>query len=453
MNLSQTLTTKFHQLKSNSAFHLVVAGTLTTTTLFLLNIGFARTFSKHDYGSYKQILLAIQFIIPLFTLGIPEGFKFLVAKDIKSTKEIFNSTIGLAIIVFFAMSLAGAFGLLGWIGTLLKNPLIGELSYTLPLFYILLILNSVLKYQAINENKSKFVIVSNFFAAIFLAIGGSYLILNYHSLTNGNRFFEFLIILLGIYYFCSALALFWKLNVVKSINFKINYSRIKSLLQFGIPLYLASYIGVLTLNIDKLIISNQGSTELFAVYAVGAVQIPLIGIISGAVTNSIFPKMVSALNSTRQEAKNIWMTATINTSYIIYPMIIALLLFSKPLILLLFGASYEEAIPVFRAYLLIMIWRNNSYGSLLTAQGKTKYITLYSVLTLILNAIFSYFLFMRLGIIGVVYGTFISVSFIAFAQLKHEKMLGSFFRRFYSNPIILFLLLAIFVIYYYLTFN
>lgn len=350
------------------------------------------------------------------------------------------------------MALVGMLGFLGWVGVLLNNPVIGELSYTLPIFYILLILNSVLKYQAINADKSNLVIISNFVSACALVIGGGYILLNYHNLSQGDSFFLNLVVVLGCYYFCSAGVLLWKLDFFWHFKFDINYNQVKSILKFGIPLYLASYIGVFTLNLDKLIITNQGNTELFAIYAVGAVQLPFIGIISSAVTNSIFPKMVSALNNTSNEAKRIWLNATLYTSYVIYPMIIGLLICSKPIILLLFGEEYLEAVPVFRAYLLIMIWRNNSYGSLLTAQGKTNFITLYSALTLISNTILSYVLFKKLGIIGVVYGTFLSVSLIAFLQLGHEKMFKSFVRNFYLNPIIFALLFTIFSIYFYLTF-
>ncbi len=453
MNYSSFISGYYRKLKSNAATHLVIAGTLTTTTLFILNILFARIFTKHDYGTYRQILLAIQFIVPLFTLGIPEGFKYLIAKDKEETNTIFSSTLSLSLVMFLIMGIGGIFGLLSWIGVVLNNPVVGELSYTLPVFYILLIINNVLKYQAINDDKSSYVIISNFFSACVLGIGGGYILLNYNNLLERDLFFLFLIALLGLNYLFSALVFLWKLEIIKQFKFKIDLNKIKSILLFGIPLYLAAYIGVFTLNIDKLIISNQGSTELFAIYAVGAVQIPFIGIISTAVTNSIFPKMVSALNNTSQEAKKIWLTATLNSSYVIYPMIIGLLIFSKPLIILFFGESYIEAVPVFRAYLLIMIWRNNSYGSILTAQGKTKYITMYSGLTLILNGILSFILFKKLGIIGVVYGTFLSVSFIAFLQLAHENMLQGFFRKFYLNPAIFCLLLTIFSIYGYLTFG
>lgn len=441
---------KLLSLKGNTATSLTLAGTTTTIAFFSLNIIFARFFTKGDFGTWKQIMLAIQFVIPLFTLGIPEGYKYLIASDKENTQKLLASGLGLTSVIFTLLLGLSHLGLLDWIGPLLNNTALNSIDSTLPFFFLIIVLGTMVRYQAINEENNRAILGSSFLAATGLLLAGVATVFFYVTNEIHTLLIRNLLLTLGCFHIIGFAFLYTKLSGFKLPKLNFDRNNLTEILKFGVPLYLASYVGILTINMDKLIVTNQGGAELFAIYSIGAVQIPFIGIISSSVSNSLFPKLVNTINVNIVETKRMWLDATVNTSYIIYPLVICLLIISKPLVILAFGDQYSEAVPIFRAYLLTMIWRNNSYGALIMAKGNTKYITLYSALTLVLNAIFSYFLYTQLGIIGVVYGTFLAISFIALIQLAHENMFKLFIRKFYGNPIIAAMLLLITCIYVYL---
>jgi O-antigen/teichoic acid export membrane protein len=224
---------------------------------------------------------------------------------------------------------------------------------------------------------------------------------------------------------------------------------LKKLLAYGMPLYLSGIAGMLTLNIDKILVSKLAGLEQFAVYSVGAIEIPLFSLLVSSITQPLFPKYVELINNNQiEEAKQLWIRITKKISYLTYPIIIVLMLLSKKLILLLYGTKYQDAYIIFSTYLLVAIFRNNYYGIILSAKGQTNWLLFYSILTAIFNLLFSYIFYMNLGIIGVIWGTWISVLIIAILQLVHEGLFKAYITEFLLNSRILFLLFGIFVSYY-----
>ena len=438
---------------TSSSVYLILGSTLTAVVFLCIDIVLSRTVSVTQMGEWKQLILLVQLFIPIFYFGIPEGFKYLLAKNPNRQHYLFLNALSITLLFTVVIFILNLLGFWNWILVLMGNTNSRESLLVFPAIYFAIMIYMLMQYISINNFKTRIFFIAVIAASLFqlAIIGVLYFMFQDSAYLQSMINWIFVTLILGNY-LIRAVVLGFEIPFSFG-NFRIRKQVLFQMLSFGIPLYLASYVGVLTLNIDKLIVSKMGGTEQFAVYAIGAFEVPLIGIISVAFAKTLFPKAVEFIQEgSAHKAKKLWMDTTIKLSYITYPIIIVLLLISKPFILLLFGENYEGAIPIFRTYLLLLIWRNNAYGLMIQAKGETKWITLYTVIAFLINGILSYVFYIQIGLIGVVYATFLSLMISNLLKLLHEHMLLDYFKRVILNRYIAFMLVIIFGLYYALEF-
>jgi O-antigen/teichoic acid export membrane protein len=142
------------------------------------------------------------------------------------------------------------------------------------------------------------------------------------------------------------------------------------------------------------------------VYANGAVEIPLIGIITGAVSVVVLADMrKSVVEGNYQEAVRLFRLTAEKTSYILFPAMVFLFISGDSFIQTLFSDKYADSVIPFRWYLLLLPVRTVVFGSLLMAMNKTNVILVRAAGTLIINGILSIFLVKLFGSWGAVVAT------------------------------------------------
>ncbi|MEX2596620.1 MAG: oligosaccharide flippase family protein, partial [Salibacteraceae bacterium] len=382
---------------------LVVAQSLSTLLLFAVDVVFARIFSVELFGSWKQILLISNFLLPLASFGVIDGFKYFAARESSAWKEHYSSVSLLLGMMFLVLLLANNFFDNFLFIELLGNTELATISIIFPFIYIFYSLATLAKFAAINV-RSEAVFKNGMIISLvlnFLVYAAVYL--NYKVLSNR----EILILLaLGLVmgHFVRYAYVSLKLNSYKSL--RMDWSSVRGYFQYGLPLYLTSFISIIVLNTDKTIVSVYAGVTGFAIYSVGAKEIPFLGILSSSVYQSVFPRLVEAYrNNDARKAIDLWASSTIKVSQITYPLILVLMIISRPAVVFLYGDQYEPAVRIFQTYLLVLFWRNNYYGALLSASGKTNWIMLYGLLTMLVNIALSIIFYQMFGTIGVVYGT------------------------------------------------
>ncbi|AYM99967.1 oligosaccharide flippase family protein [Chryseobacterium sp. 3008163] len=240
---------------------------------------------------------------------------------------------------------------------------------------------------------------------------------------------------------------FFTLKIYPKLNF--NSYNLSIIFKFGFPLFIATYLGVFTLHIDKIIINKLGGISAFAIYSIGALEIPFVGLVTKSITSISYPKIVRHIEKKEfEEANNIWINDVKRASYFIFPLVFFCILFSKQIIIGLFGDKYYASIPVFEAYCLILIWRNATYGTILSVKGKTNYIALVSFVSLIVNVILIYFFYQKWEVVGIVRALFCSVLVLVMSTLYLEGSLKKYLSLF-KDKLIFGMLLAIFILYFF----
>ena len=113
---------------------------------------------------------------------------------------------------------------------------------------------------------------------------------------------------------------------------------------FSVPIGLASIIGVININLDKLITGKLLSKEEFAMIATASYEIPVLGLIGMSLFNILIPSLKDKYNvSNNREIIDLWMRAGKVMITIIVPITIALIIFAKEVIVILFSDNFLNA--------------------------------------------------------------------------------------------------------------
>jgi O-antigen/teichoic acid export membrane protein len=173
------------------------------------------------------------------------------------------------------------------------------------------------------------------------------------------------------------------------------------MVKYSVPLGLATMLGTMTLQLSSVIVSSMCTPEQFAVYSTGAVEIPLVGIVTGSITTVILADMARLCHEGRRgEALQLFQTAALRSAAILLPAMVFFWIAAEPFIVALYSPKYHDSVLPFRLYLLALPVRTVTYGAALMALGKTRLVLIRSAIELMLNALLCIIMVRVLGYLG-----------------------------------------------------
>ena len=172
-------------------------------------------------------------------------------------------------------------------------------------------------------------------------------------------------------------------------------------LRYSVPLGVAGVVGATCSSLDQVMVSARCKPETFAIYSVGAFELPLIGIVTGSITSVILVDYVRLYREGRTtQILDLAHRIMIKSASILLPLMILCLCVAPDLTVALFGKQYEASARVFRVYLLFLPIRTLSFGALLQATGNSRHILYQASMELAINACLGWFAIGVLGAIG-----------------------------------------------------
>lgn len=396
----------------NDAVKLTISKVITLLIGLVSNMLLSRFRTLTEYGTYSQLLMAVNIVCALLMLGLPNSINYFLAKA--QTEE--ERGRFLSVYYTFSTLLSFIIGLVLVLSVPLLekffcNKLIKSFWYFLAFYPWTRVIMSGVENLLIVYHKTTTLIIYRILNSIVLL--WIILIIQW----TGGSFYQYMILLLG----CEISFTVWVYVIVRQNNNKVKFSLDKKLIRtvliFSVPIGLAAMLGTINIELDKMVITSFLSTEKLAVYTNASRELP-VSIIAASLTAVLMPQVVRLLQDNRkEEAIKLWNSAASIAFAVISVIAVGCFTFAPEVIRILYSAKYIDGVSVFRVYCLTLLFRCTYFGMMLNASGNTKFILYSSIGSLAINLLLNFVCYFIFGFIGPAIATFIATLTMNIYQL------------------------------------
>ncbi len=195
---------------------------------------------------------------------------------------------------------------------------------------------------------------------------------------------------------------------------------LKTQLGWALPITMTSLVAYLAGYLDKNVIAAWfAGTGQYAVYQIGAMEVPFVSVLVGSVTAVLLPRLSTLQHQERPGAIADLLAKSVEAlAWIVFPVFTLLMVIADLVFVALLGPAYEAAAQPFRLYLLLFPLRLIFYGQVLNTLGKGRWVFWTALGDLALNAALSLWLVRWLGFPGpalaTVLATFVEIAVFLF---------------------------------------
>jgi O-antigen/teichoic acid export membrane protein len=349
----------------------VAMGSLSSFALAIVSAAIlSRYFNKTDYGTYRQILYVYSTLLVVFTAGLPTVFSYFLPRfNLQQGKDIVWKISKVLFLLGAVFSLF-LFVFSGVIADLLKNP---ELNTGLKVFApIPMMLLPTLGIEGIFSTYKK-----TFYIAVFNTLSRLLMLLfivlpviifkgSYIYAIYGWLVVSFLSLLLTV---------FFKRIPFKGITAEKSNLSYKEVFAYSLPLVGASLYGIAIKAADQFYISRFFGTEVFAEFSNGFIDIPFVGMVTGAASAVLLP-MFSKMIYDKTNIENVlllWKNALLKSAIIIYPIVVFFMFNAQNIVVVLYSKTYLNSAVYFQISMLVNFFNIVVFIPLILAMGKTKF--------------------------------------------------------------------------------
>lgn len=335
---------------SDRAGFLVIANLVKYAVGFVMPMVLVRLLTQHDYGSYQQMILIGTTTMGVLTLGLPTSvYYFYHHGGEQRVPALIAQTTILLVASGFLATLIIFFGA-ERLSSSLNNPSMAGLLQIYALSLVLTIGSEHCLHFLISQNRYGLAVIFEILETlvrVMTLLAPLWMGYGFTGLIVGVVIYAALRFTVRNVYLLKRSGLDfsgWKLQAFP-----------KQQLEYSMPVALVSLSGLVGSTFNRAILATSFTPAQYAIYAVGALEIPLDVIFQASVANVLrasLPPLVRDGNLV--EVVRILREAVRKLSIIVLPSFVFLLGHSSQFILLLFTASYEESVHVFRIYLWLM---------------------------------------------------------------------------------------------------
>ena len=382
-------------------FFIYGLGTIFSKGISFLSIPiFTRIFLPYEFGELEILLIIGAVYYSILNIGLDSSLSFFyISNDSFSSKDdvlknIFQITVtwGLISSSFFILVCLFFY----------KNFELNSIILVITIFFLEFLSSNFLNVFRLEGESRKYIIYQTFQQS-----SGVILSLIFIFFIEKNIIYILYGRLISILITALILA-YKKLNFKELVYYDLN--KIKIILMFGLPLIPNSLISVIFNYTDRVFISNLlGETDL-GIYSVGSKFANLNLLVTSAFSLTILPLILKSLKENDLDFINY-----IRDNYFKYSEMIVIFIASTSslIIPMIFGADFKDSYLIISSYSLYLYYYS---AYIMVSLGiwkfkKTK-MTLYTtIMSFLLNFIFSYFLILFFGNIGASFGTLLATTF------------------------------------------
>lgn len=328
----------------------------------------SRLLVKQDYGAYKQVIFVYSTLLAVFTLGLPRAYSFFIPRVRPEEVSNLINKINYLLFALGAIFSASLYVFSEDIAKFLSNP---DLGYALKIFSpvpCLMLptmgLEGVLASFKMNRYMALYTMVTRLIMLLCVITPVILFSAGYIGALIG-------FLISSIFSFILALVL-KKLptNNIRRMPTEVGY---KEILKFSQPLLIASLSSIISTSADQVFISRYFGTSEFAVFSNGWMDLPFVGMITGACAAVLSPMFSKLSHNTSSGGLSdiipIWNNVIKKSVLLIYPILFYCIVFPDVLMIFFYGSQYGASTSFFLLKCLTYFFSVIIFGPLLINTG------------------------------------------------------------------------------------
>lgn len=416
------------KISSNSinSIFLIIIKIFTIMSGILCTAILSKSLTLELYGTYSQLNLIVAIGTSITAIGLMDATNYYYNKtdDENIQKENIDTVMSLQVLIGFVVGICIlAFNkvISGYFGNKVLSSMIIFIAFR-PMFT-----NFILDLQILQIaiGKTKAIIVKNIFFSLLRLIA---IIISVYITHNIKT------ILVAFITFDIITTFYFKKNFEKEkfkiSLFKINLRKSKEIMMYSIPMGIYIMTNSLSRDIDKLIIGKFCGTEKLAIYSNCATLLPF-DIVSSSFLTIIIPIMTKYINTKELKKGRNLFSNYIKIGYITtISFTIVSVVLSKEIVLLLYGEKYLLGQNIFILYAIVDMLKFANLSLILSANGETKTLMKYSIISLCVNFILNILFYKIFGFIGPAISTILITGILStFLMKRSAVILGTTLRK------------------------
>lgn len=370
---------------------LVLARLVAAGITFVIPLVLARAMALDEYGTYKQLFLIAQTLFYILPFGVTQSLYFFVPRTDHARPWVVQTllfTLGTGLLA------AGLIYALGEpVASALQNPRLLDYRWELAVYTAGLVAASPLEVLLTSQGRTRHS------ALMYL-------------LSDGLRAGAMVVPVLLGYGLKGAMTCMAGFGCVRMIAAWLTMALgtrgpwfERGLgwrqLAYAAPFGAAMLLSIPQQYAHQYAVGAQVTPELFAIYAVGCFQLPLVDLLYSP-TSEVLMVQVGQLDreGRLREAIDAFKAASARLAYAFLPMAAFLFVAAPEFIAALFGRKFLGAVPIFRVSVLAVAGSIFPMDGLLRARNETRFLFVSYLVKTVVTVPLVYFGVTRLGMLG-----------------------------------------------------
>lgn len=377
----------------------------TMGTSILATMVLSRTLPLSDYGTYSTGNLMINTATLISAFGLIDAVNYYYNGTAVQDREDYINTVFLLFTVCGAIAAGVILSAQGLITRYFHNPKLGAIYAYIAFRPFLQNFSSGLQNLQISIGKARAVAIRN--AAVSISKLSAVLLASFYTRNIATVF----LCMLGVE--IAAMLFYYRVlwdNGVRVRPFQPDWSKVKEILIFCVPMGIYIQTNSLSRDLDKFVIGFFESTEKLAVYTNCSAKLPF-DLVSGPLLTLLIPLLTRCIREDDFKNGADLFRCYLKIGYIFtFAFGLGCIAAAPQAVQLLYGPKYLEGVPIFTIYILVDMIHFISYSLVLAAKGRTGDLMRVSCGALVVNLALNPLLYQLMGLIGPAVATVIVTS-------------------------------------------
>lgn len=352
---------------SRQALLVVVGDGLTVAALLVTAMVLARTISTSDMATFRQATYVSALVVSVAELGISSTvyryFRFFQGEQQKAflwavlVATTVLGGVGSVVLLALALPLARAFG----------NEALGSALFIVSAYPLVVMPFMLVRPMLICKGHS---IKATLLETTF-AVGSSLSMIL--PIRAGWTLNQSLALWIASNACRIPVSAWFMAHELASVRPRWDTLVVREVWSYTWPLQLSRVPGILMQYLDKVVTSLFLAKNVFAAYSLGARELPFLNGIPFSLSSVMLPQMVEALRENRvHRVCELWRKTCLSTAIVTFPFAAFALWYARPIVRVMFTATYDISAIPFSAYVGITFLRVVDYGSLAKTFGDNR---------------------------------------------------------------------------------